>query len=147
MAPPHLKKRKKFHDSYDAQYENNRDITVLADVGRGYRKIAQHMGMPVSTVAGVVKRYRKGGSTSAHDAPGSSCPTKISSLVRQQVESQVEENTPASLSEITEGLQRVGFEIGQSTVDKVSKRLGFKLKISRKKPFLDNFQKARCRYV
>ena len=146
MAPPHLKK-KKIHDSYNARYENNRDIAVLADVGWGYRKIAQHMGMPVSTVAGVVKRYRKRGSTTVHDASRSGRPTKISSLVRQQVESQVEENPRASLSEITEGLQSVGLEIGRSTVDKVSKGLGFKLKVPRKKPFLDNFQKVRRRYV
>ena len=145
MAPPHLKT--KTNDSYNARYENNRDIAVLADVGWGYRKITQHMGMPVSTVAGVVKRYRERGSASVHDAPRSGRRTKISSFVQHQVESLVEENPRASLSEITEGLQSVGLDIGRSTVDKVTKGLGFKLKVPRKKPFLDNFQKVRHRYV
>ena len=90
MAPPHLKT--KTNDSYNARYENNRDIAVLADVGWGYRKITQHMGMPVSRVAGVVKRYRERGSASVHDAPRSGRPTQISSFVQHQVESLVEEN-------------------------------------------------------
>ncbi|RPB00643.1 hypothetical protein L873DRAFT_758350 [Choiromyces venosus 120613-1] len=141
MAPPHLQ----IHDSHNARYENNHDIAVLSDIGWGYRKIAQHMGMPVSTVQGVVKRYRERGSISVHDAPRSGRPTKISSIVQQQVESLVEENQKASLSEITEEFRDLGLnvQVGRSTIDKVIKNLGFKLKISQKKPFLDRFQKIR----
>ena len=109
--------------------------------------IAAHTGMPVSIVAGVVKRYRERGSISVHDAPRSGHPTKISSFVQHQVESLVEENPRASLSEITEELQSLGLDIGQSTVDKLTKGLGFKLKVPRKKPLLNNFQKVRRRYI
>jgi len=139
MAPPHLQT----HDSHNARYENNRDIAVLSDLGWGYRKIAQQMGMPVSTVQGVVKRYRERGSTSVHDAPRSGRPTKISPIVQQRVEAFVEENPKASLSQITEQLQDL--DVGRSTIDKVINNLGFKLKIPRKKPFLDAFQKVRRR--
>jgi len=139
MAPPHLQT----HDSHNARYENNRDIAVLSDLGWGYRKIAQQMGMPVSTVQGVVKRYRERGSTSVHDAPRSGRPTKISPIVQQRVETFVEENPKASLSQITEQLQDL--DVGRSTIDKVINNLGFKLKIPRKKPFLDAFQKVRRR--
>jgi len=43
MASPHLK----VHDSYNARYENNRDIAVqvLADIGWGYRRIAHYCSL------------------------------------------------------------------------------------------------------
>ncbi|RPB01480.1 hypothetical protein L873DRAFT_1887838 [Choiromyces venosus 120613-1] len=67
MAPPDFK----IHDSHNAIYEN-RDIAGLADVGWSYRKIAKHMGIPVSTVQGVVKRYRARGSTNVLGGRGKS---------------------------------------------------------------------------
>jgi len=141
MAPPHLQT----HDSYNARYENNRDIAVLSDLGWGYRKMAQQRGMPVSTVQGVVKGNWERSSTSVHDAPRSSRPTIISPIVQQRIEPFVEENPKASLSQITEQLQDL--DIGRYTIDKVINNLYFKLKIPQKNLFLDAFQKVRRRYI
>jgi len=46
-------------------------------------------------VGGVVKQYGADSSTSVQDAPHSSCPTKISSLIQQQVKALVEDNPQA----------------------------------------------------
>ncbi|RPA93847.1 hypothetical protein L873DRAFT_1793425 [Choiromyces venosus 120613-1] len=104
MAPLYFE----IYDSHNARYENNYDITVLADAGWGYRKIAKHMGMPVSTVQGVVKCYQAQGSTSIHDADNPGHPTKISHLIQQQIEILVQKDPQASLSEITEELHVTG---------------------------------------
>ena len=125
-----------------SRYETNRDIALLADLGMGYKKIAKYKNMPVSTVQGVVKRYRVRGSV--HDAPRSGRPTKQTPELKQHIEATIQENPWASLREITETLQDL--DIGQTTVSKVIKDLGFKLRIPRKKPFIDGFTKIRRRY-
>ena len=95
--------------------------------------------MPVSTVQGVVKRYRMRGNVRDAAHPGR--PTKCTPEVQQRVEAAVEANPWASLREITETLQDLN--ISHMTVDKITKDLGFKLRIPRKKPFLDGFTKIR----
>jgi len=112
----------------------------------GYKKIAKYKNVPVSTVRGVVKCYQMRGSV--EDAPRSGRPslrTPGSELVKR-VETSVEENPWASLRDITEGLNSMNLKIGQTTVNKVIKNLGFKLRIPRKKPFLDAFAKIRWKY-
>jgi len=95
--------------------------------------------MPVSTVQGVVKWYRMWGNV--RDAPRPGRPTKYTPEVQQRVEAAVEANPWASLREITETLQDLN--ISHMTVDKITKDLGFKLRIPGKKPFLDGFTKIR----
>ena len=58
MAPPPLKA---------SQYDTNRDIALLSNLGMGYKKITKEKNIPVSTVRNVVKRYRMRGSI--QDAP------------------------------------------------------------------------------
>ena len=115
-----------------SRYETNHDIALLADLGMGYKKIAKCKNMPVSTVQGVVKRYRMGGSI--HDAPRSGRPTKQTLKLKQHIEATIDENPWASLREITETLKDL--DIGQTTVSKVVKNDGFKLWIPRKSHLL-----------
>ena len=134
MAPSQIK---------ESRYDTNHDIALLSDLGMGYKKIAKYKNVPVSTVRGVVKRYRMRGNV--HDAPRPSRPTsKRTPELQQRIESTIEENPWSSLREITETLQDLN--IGQTTVNKVIKDLGFKLRIPRKKPYLDNFTKIRRKY-
>ena len=120
-----------------SRYETNCDIALLADLGMGYKKIAKYENMPVSTVQGVVKWYRMGGSV--HDAPCSGRPTKQTPELKQHIEATIDENPWASLREITETLKDL--DIGQTTVSKMVKDLGYKLQIPGKKPFIDSFTK------
>ena len=78
-----------------SRYETNRDIALLADLGMGYKKIAKCKNMPVSTVQGVVKRYRMRGSV--QDAPRSGRPTKQTLELKQHIEATIDENPWASL--------------------------------------------------
>ena len=125
-----------------SRYETNRDIALLADLGMGYKKITKYKNMPVSTVQGVVKRYRVRGSV--HDAHRSGRPTKQTPELKQHMGATIQENPWASLREITETLEDL--DIGQTTISKVIKDLGFKLRIPRKKPLIDGFTKIRRRY-
>jgi len=134
MAPSQIK---------ESRYDTNHDIALLSDLGMGYKKIAKYKDVPVSTVRGVVKRYRMRGNV--HDAPRPGRPTtKRTPELQQRIESTIEENPWSSLREITETLKDLN--VGQTTVNKVIKDLGFKLRIPRKKPYLDNFTKIRRKY-
>jgi len=98
--------------------------------------------VPVATVQGVVKQYRMWGNV--QDASRSGRPSKQTAEHKHQVEATIEENPWASLREITENLRDLN--IGQTTVSKVARDLGFKLRVPRKKPFLDGFAKIRRKY-
>jgi len=80
------------------------------------------------------------------DAPRSGRPKKITSPLQQQVEDIVLANPHASLSEITDNLHNLQIDIGRSTVDTVTKELGFKLRVPCKKPYLDAFTKIRRKF-
>ena len=108
----------------------------------GYRQIAKIKNTPISMIAGVVQRYRKRGHVA--DAPRQGRPTKITGEVQQRVADTVEANPRASLQQITDTL--ADLNIGHTTVDKVLKQLGFKLRIPRKKPLLDVMQKVRRKF-
>ena len=134
MAPPPLKA---------SRYDTNRDIALLSNLGMGYKKIAKEINLPVSTVHNVVKRYQMRGSI--QDTPRSGRPvTKRTPEIQQRIETAVEENPWDSLREITDSLKDLN--IGQTTVNKVIGDLGFKLRIPRKKPYLDAFTKIRRKY-
>ena len=125
------------HKATTSRYDTNHDIAPLSDLGMGYKKIAKYKNMPVSTVQGVVKRYRMRGNV--RDAPRPGRPTKRTPEVQHRLEAAVEANPWVSLREITDTLQDL--KISHMTVNKITKDLGFKLKMPRKKPFLDGFTK------
>ena len=128
MAPPHHPIKS---ESATARYDKNHDIALLSDLGIGYRQIAKIKNTPISTVAGVVQRYRERGHVA--DTPRQGRPTKITEEVQQRVADTVEANPRASLKQITDTL--TDLNIGHTTVDKVLKQLGFKLRIPRKSQF------------
>ena len=66
------------------------------------------------------------------DAPRSGRPSTITKAKRKRILEVVEENPRLSLREIT-NVAHVG--LGHSTVDKILKEAGFRLKIPKKKPF------------
>ena len=120
-----------------SRYETNHNIALLAALGMGYKKIAKCKNMPVATLQGVVKWSRMWGSV--HNAPHSGRPTKQTLELKQHIKATIDENPWASLREITESLKDL--DIGQTTVSKVVKNLGFKLRIPQKKPSFDGIKK------
>ena len=137
MAPPHTGAH-----AYRSRYERSHAIAVLADLEtrKSYSQIARELGIPRSTVQSVVKRYRARGHIG--DASRSGRPSKITEDIKLRVEKSVQDNPHASLNEITESIQDL--DIGRTTVNKVTKQLGFQLRIPRKKPFLTPIAKI-CR--
>lgn len=121
------------------RYDHNRDIAALADYGLGYKKIAKQLGLNPSTVRNLVERYQERGHV--HDAPHSGRPTKINKTVRKQIETAVEDNPRASLSQITDLVSDL--DTARTTVDKVINLSGFRLRVPRKKPFLLPLQKEK----
>ena len=97
---------------------------------------------PVSIVQGVIRRYQEWGNVTHASRPGR--PTNITKQVQQRVADTVETNPRALLQQITDTL--ADLNIGHTTVDKVLKQLGFKLRIPRKKSHLDVIQKVRRKY-
>jgi len=138
MAPPHNDKKA------SKRQEQNREIALLSDLGLPAEQIARKRGLAPSTVRGVIKRYSERGTVD--DAPRSGRPKKITSPLQQQLEDIVLANPHASLSEITDNLHNLQIDIGRSTVDTVTKELGFKLRVPRKKPYLDAFTKIRRKF-
>jgi transposase len=123
MAPPHTQ--------VNDRSNRNRDIAALTDYGLGYKRIAKQIGINLSTVRNVVKRYKKRGHVL--DAPRTGRPSKITKEVRSLVNSVTLDNPRASLNQLTK-LVRPDLDISRSTVNKVIKELGFKLIVPRKKP-------------
>ena len=114
----------------------------MSNLGKSFEQITQDLGVAPSTVRGVVKRYRAPGHV--HEAGRSGRPSKITPHILQQVEESVQNNPQASLNEIAEGLKDL--EICRTTVNTVTKQLGFQLRIPQKKPFLVPFAKIRRKY-
>src|SRR5437879_10791212 len=109
-------------------------IIVLADLGWRYEQISKKTGVPITTVQGIVQRYRIYGQID--DAPRSGRSTLLSPANLQAIEHVVENEPQASLKDLTERLQGLKLKVGRTTVDKATKQLRFKLRIPRKKPFL-----------
>ena len=135
MAPPHVQ-------APSTRYERNRNIALLSDLGKSYKQIARDLSVASSTVRGVVKRYWARGHV--HEAGRSGRPSKVTSHILQQVEDRVQKNPWAFLDEIAEGLK--DWNIGRTTINKVTKQLGFQLRILRKKQFLVPFAKIRRKF-
>ncbi|RPA97445.1 hypothetical protein L873DRAFT_1844801 [Choiromyces venosus 120613-1] len=107
------------------RYETNQDIALLSNLGPGYKRIAKYENMPVSTIQGVVKQYRMQGSI--QDVVHSRRTSKQTTKLKQQIKAKIEQNLWASLREITESLRDLN--VGQTTVSKVARNLGFKLRV------------------
>ena len=80
------------------------------------------------------------------DAPRSGHPTLVSEANLQAIERAVENDPWASLNDVTKRLHSLKPKVGQTTINKATKQLGFKLRIPLKKPFLDEFQRIRRKY-
>ncbi|PUU74265.1 hypothetical protein B9Z19DRAFT_944557, partial [Tuber borchii] len=73
-------------------------------------------------------------------------PVKITKDISKAVESIAQENPWSSLQELTDKLHTLDIKIGRSSINRTVQQLGFQLRISRKKPYLDNFKKIRWKY-
>jgi len=141
MAPPHTHKPSLKPIEKGIQ---RHEVVVLADLGWGYKRISKKTGVPVPTLQGILQRYRMYGRLD--DAHRSGCPTLLSEANLQAIERAVENDPRASLNDLTERLHCLGLRVGRTTINKATKQLGFKLRIPRKKPFLDEFQRIRRKY-
>ena len=118
---------------------NTKIYTLRKHTKWSYGKIAAELGIPKSRVRYAVKRgdEREG---DVKDAPRSRRPSTLTKAKKKRVLEVVEENPRLSLQEIT-NVAHVG--LGHSTVDKILKEVGFRLKIPRKKPFWRPGQKEK----
>ena len=136
MAPPHI--------TSTSKPDWRQEVILLTSLGWSYKRIAEKTNIPASTVRDIIKRFKTRGST--QDAPRSGLPPKITEVVSQAVESIADENRWSSLQELTKKLHNLDIKIGRSSVNRTFKRLGFELRIPRKKPYLDSFKKICWKY-
>jgi len=95
------------------------------DKSLNYSQIGYKVGVPQSTAQSVIKRYHA--QATIEDAKRSGWPSKIMGNIKLWVERTIQEYTCNSLNEITERIR--GSEIGRTTINKVTKQLGFELHI------------------
>jgi len=85
------------------------EVVVLADLGWEYKRISKKTRVPVPTVHGIVQRYRMYGRLD--DAPRSGRPTLLSVANLQAIERAVENDTRASLNDLTERLHSLQLKV------------------------------------
>jgi len=104
-----------------------------------YKRISQCLGMSKSTVDYVVKRAdARGGNT--QDAKRAGRPSKITDAKRKIVESIIDAEPHLALRDIT---KKANIGLRKTTIDKIISEAGFRLLITRKKPFWRKRQKEK----
>jgi len=99
--------------------------------GASQREVSVRCGVSVKTVKRIIERAKKRKSLS--DAPRSGRPSIITSSVKRNVKRLLLDRTVGSKRRVAAALRQEGTKIGRTTVRKVSKLVGLKVRLRRYK--------------
>lgn len=114
--------------------------------GNGYKKIANALRLPVSTVQTLIKKWKTTGSVKPK--PRSGRPRKLSDKTVRKITRDVQKNPQTTSSDLQASLQEAGVQVSTSTIRRQLNSSGLHGRIARKKPLLRaQHKKARLEYA
>uniref|UniRef100_A0A3B4YLX4 Centrin-3-like n=2 Tax=Seriola lalandi dorsalis TaxID=1841481 RepID=A0A3B4YLX4_SERLL len=100
--------------------------------GQGYKTISKALSVPRSTVASIIVKWKKFGTT--RTLPRVGRPAKLSNRARRALVRQVTKNPTVTLTELQKFTVEMGDPAGKTTILAALHKSGFYCKVARQKP-------------
>ncbi|CAJ0941715.1 unnamed protein product, partial [Ranitomeya imitator] len=114
--------------------------------GKGYKTLSKELGLPVSTVGSIIRKWKAYGTTVSLPRPGQ--PLKVSSRAEARLVRRVKANPRTTRKELREDLMAVGTLVSVNTISNVLHRNGLRSRRARKVPLLSKRHvKARLQFL
>lgn len=114
--------------------------------GKGYKTLSKELGLPVSTVGSIIRKWKAYGTTVSLPRPGQ--PLKVSSRAEARLVRRVKANPRTTRKELREDLMAVGTLVSVNTISNVLHRNGLHSRRARKVPLLSKRHvKARLQFA
>ncbi|CAJ0954523.1 unnamed protein product [Ranitomeya imitator] len=114
--------------------------------GKGYKTLSKELGLPVSTVGSIIRKWKAYGTTVSLQRPGQ--PLKVSSRAEARLVRRVKANPRTTRKELREDLMAVGTLVSVNTISNVLHRNGLRSRRARKVPLLSKRHvKARLQFA
>ncbi|XP_073408414.1 farnesyl pyrophosphate synthase-like isoform X1 [Dendrobates tinctorius] len=98
--------------------------------GKGYKTLSKELGLPVSTVGSIIRKWKAYGTTVSIPRPGQ--PLKVSSRAEARLVRRVKANPRTTRKELREDLMAVGTLVSVNTISNVLHRNGLRSRRARK---------------
>uniref|UniRef100_A0AAR2JP33 Transposase Tc1-like domain-containing protein n=4 Tax=Pygocentrus nattereri TaxID=42514 RepID=A0AAR2JP33_PYGNA len=108
--------------------------------GEGYRKITAALKVPMSTVASIIRKWKKFGTT--RTLPRAGRPSKLSDRGRRALVREVTKNPMITLSELQRSSVERGEPCRRTTISAAIHQSGLYGRVARRKPLLSKRHKA-----
>ena len=114
--------------------------------GKGYKTLSKELGLPVSTVGSIIRKWKAYGTTVNLPRPGQ--PFKVSSRAEARLVRTVKADPRTTRRELREDLMAVGTLVSINTISNVLHRNGLRSRRARKVPLLSKRHvKARLKFA
>ncbi|XP_077120409.1 uncharacterized protein LOC143775768 [Ranitomeya variabilis] len=100
--------------------------------GKGYKTLSKELGLPVSTVGSIIRKWKAYGTTVSLPRPGQ--PLKVSSRAEARLVRRVKANPRTTRKDLREDLMAVGTLVSVNTISNVLHRSGLRSRRARKMP-------------
>uniref|UniRef100_A0A665W377 Uncharacterized protein n=1 Tax=Echeneis naucrates TaxID=173247 RepID=A0A665W377_ECHNA len=108
------------------------EIVARHKSGQGYKTISKALSVPRSTVASIVVKWKKYGTT--RTLPRVGRPVKLNSRARRALIREVTKNPTVTLTELQKFTADMGDPAGKTTILAALHKSGFYCKVTRQKP-------------
>ena len=115
-----------------------RHIVALHEDGQSYKKIANTLKLSCSTVAKIIQRFKRAGST--QNRPGVGCPKKLSARAERHIQMLSLKDRRRSPA-LRQRLKRWGQPVSAQTIHRAQHQIGVHGCHSRRKPLLKTIHK------
>ncbi|KAI4892864.1 hypothetical protein NFI96_000757 [Prochilodus magdalenae] len=102
--------------------------------GRGYKTLSKELGLHVSTIGSIIRKWKAYGTTVNHPRPGQ--PFKVSSRAEARLVRMVKADPRITRRELQEDLMAVGTLVSNNTISNILYRNGLRSRRARKVPLL-----------
>ncbi|KAI4877246.1 hypothetical protein NFI96_014302 [Prochilodus magdalenae] len=114
--------------------------------GKAYKTLSKELGLPVSTIGSIIRKWKAYGTTVNHPRPGQ--PFKVSSRAEARLVRTVKADPRITRRELQEDLMVVGTLVSINTISNVLHRNGLRSRRARKVPLLSKHHvKARLQFA
>ncbi|XP_071322861.1 centrin-3-like [Trachinotus anak] len=108
------------------------EIVARHKSGQGYKTISKALSVPRSTVASIIVKWKKFGTTKTLPRVGR--PAKLSNRARRALVREVTKNPTVTLTELQKFTAEMGDPAGKTTILAALHKSGFYCKVARQKP-------------
>ena len=114
--------------------------------GLGYRKMSTKFEIPISTIRGIIRKWKEHGLIS--NLPRKGRPRKLTERSERLIQRKVIQHPSTTRRELQKGLQAAGTEISTDTISSTLQRVGLHSRFPKKTPLLKpRHVKARLKFA